>query len=352
MRKIKVKICNFNQKNPFSYGHFFLNILKKYYDVELSENPDYLIYDDSTYEYLNYDCVKIFYTGENLHPDFNFCDYAITFDYMDFEDRHYRLPIYLMNVFYSQKEIDLAGDTDFTKPYVFTKKDLGQKTGFCSFVYSNYLADQTRKIFFDKLSKYKKVDGGGKYLNNVGGPVANKVEFEMKHKFSMAFENSSRSGYTTEKIINSLAAKTIPIYWGNPKVYKELNEKRFINCNNYKNFDEVIERVKEIDNNDDLYLSIINEPVTIPEYNFKEVRDNLHAFLRHIIDQPLSEAKRVKINYARKIALEKNERLISKYNIFNGKMKAFFAKLYQPIKKLGFLESLKRKYFQKTLLNK
>ena len=352
MKKIKVLFCGDDVNNKFSFAYYFFSILKKYYEVELSDNPDYVFYNDSSYEHLKYDCIKIFYTGENIHPNFNFCDYAISFDYLDFADRHYRLPLYLVTIFYNQKEIEHAGDTDFITPIIITKKDLEKKTEFCSFVYSNYLADETRKIFFNKLNQYKKVNAGGKYLNNIGKRIKNKLEFETTHKFSIAFENSSRSGYTTEKIVNSLAAKTIPIYFGNPDIHKEFNEKRFINCHRYSNFDEVIEKIKEIDNNDDLYLSTVNQPATIPEYNFKETRENFETFLRHIMDQPLDSAKRIKINPAKLAGLIKNERKISELTKSVARRKKWLALIYQPFKKIKFLEDVKHRYFHNKLLNK
>ncbi|MEI7498659.1 MAG: glycosyltransferase family 10, partial [Candidatus Falkowbacteria bacterium] len=256
MKKIKIKICDYDQSDEFSFGYFICGVLGKYYEVELSEEPDYLFYNEATYEYLNYDCVRIFFTGENITPNFNFCDYAIGFDWLNFGDRYFRLPLYLITVFYSKDELVLAGDLDFKTQINFSAEDLTKKSGFCSFVYSNYLADNSRKDFFDRLNKYKKVDAGGKYLNNVGGRVANKLEFEMSHKFSIAFENTSRSGYTTEKLVASLAAKTIPIYWGNPDIGREFNTKRFINCHEFNDFDEVVARVKKIDNDNQLYLNI------------------------------------------------------------------------------------------------
>ncbi len=55
-------------------------------------------------------------------------------------------------------------------------------------------------------------------------------------------------GYTTEKLFDCFKAGTVPIYWGNPEITRDVNPKAFINCNDYENdFDAVIERVKEID---------------------------------------------------------------------------------------------------------
>ena len=52
---------------------------------------------------------------------------------------------------------------------------------------------------FDLLKAYKTVSSGGKWRNNVGEPVADKLGFQSKHKFAIAFENNSHPGYLTEK---------------------------------------------------------------------------------------------------------------------------------------------------------
>lgn len=345
MKKIKVNIAGLSTNDPTSYGNYFLRVLRKKYDVEISDKPDYLIYNEASNEYLNHDCIRIFYTAENIHPNFNFCDYALSFDYMNFGDRHFRLPFYLLMQFVRPNEIDSQQkeNLDFRKQVHFTVEDLRSKTEFCSFVYSNYLGDPARETFFNLLQKYKKVNSGGKYLNNVGGPVPHKLEFEKNHKFSIAFENSSRSGYTTEKLTNAILAQTIPIYWGNPDIGKEFNTERFINCHDYPDFDAVIERVKEIDADDELYLKIMNTPFTIPEFDTKEVENECERFIYNIIDQPLSEARRRRINQARARVMEQEMKLLSKIQNMKKNGISLLAKLYHPVKNIKGMEQLKRK---------
>ena len=123
------------------------------------------------------------------------------------------------------------------------------------------MSSPERSSMIKVLESYKKVDSGGKYKNNVGGPVKDKIEFEKSYKFTMAIENSPSNGYTTEKIIEAFAGATIPIYYGSKDIAKEFNEKAFINCHNYNSFEEVLERVKEIDNNDEMFLSMVKEPI-------------------------------------------------------------------------------------------
>ena len=174
----------------------------------------------------------------------------------------------------------------------FDKSEIEKKTEFCSFVYSNSKACTKRREFFELLSEYKKVNSGGRYLNNIGGPVEDKMEFQLKHKFVIAFENSQYPGYTTEKIMEAFAAKTIPIYWGDPVIARTFNNKAFVNCNDYSNFEQVVERVKEIDQNDELYQSMMREPAFSSDYSVEKAYEQWDHFLDRIFEQPIELCKR------------------------------------------------------------
>ena len=72
----------------------FISILSERYNVVVdSKNPDYLFYSNFGNRYLKYDCIRIFYTGECITPDFNLCDYAMAFDRISFGDRYLRMPL-------------------------------------------------------------------------------------------------------------------------------------------------------------------------------------------------------------------------------------------------------------------
>ena len=90
------------------------------------------------------------------------------------------------------------------------------KRKFCAFVVSNSNANGIRRDFFETLSEYKKVDSGGRYLNNVGGAVKDKIEFCSQHKFTIAFENTNTlSSITTgAPFVSNLG---LSILW--PRVY-------------------------------------------------------------------------------------------------------------------------------------
>lgn len=265
----------------------FYQLLSEHYDIELTDpstSPDYIFYSVFGEEHLNYDCVKIFYTGENQCPDFNLCDYAIGFERMEFGDRYFRLPIYYLNRY--QKDFRLMQEKHV--------KPVPEKTGFCSFVYSNDRASEVRERFFNQLSTYKSVSSGGRYKNNIGGPVADKLAFESEHKFSFSFENSSYPGYSTEKLVQSFAAQTVPIYWGDPTIAQTFNEEAFINCNNYDSWDEVMEEVKRVDADPELYAHMLAVPAlkTPGKDSIEAKLEQLTSFLRHIFEQEPDRACR------------------------------------------------------------
>ena len=285
------------------------------YHVELSENPDWLVYSVFGTEHLKYNnCVKIFYTGENQAPDFNLCDYALGFDYIDFGDRYMRLPLWL-----------LYPNDIHAMLHKHERPTLDSKTDFCSFVVSNPHGNETRAKFMDMLSEYNQVHSGGRWRNNVGGPVADKLAFQKKHKFSMAFENTIHPGYTTEKIVQSFAAQTIPIYWGDPMVTETFNNEAFINCNDYPDLESVIERVKEIDQNDVLWLKMIETPaLRDPEIIHKSLTD-LDAFLQHIFDQEPQAARRFSRDYW---AAKQLQQRLHEVKAYQHSLRCHFEKFY------------------------
>lgn len=279
-RTIKIKFVDFF--NGFDIqSNDFIKVLKKHYNVEISDQPDYLFYSGFGFDHLKYNCVRIFYTGECITPNFNECDYAIAFDRLEFGDRYLRIPLY--NIFQYKKEFDMLLD----RP-LMTKEELAARKGFCSFVVSNCFADDVRAVFFDKLSKYKKVASGGRFRNNIGGAVADKKAFQADHKFAIAFENTSYDGYCTEKIMEAFAAGAIPIYWGDPNVTKDFNPKSFINAHDYSSFDDVVELVKQIDQDDELYLAMRNENPLMT----KDIDNGLDKFLCDIVNQDYKSALR------------------------------------------------------------
>ncbi len=298
MRTINLKFSGMGGRF-IEEDNFIINILKKRYNVQLSDNPDFLIYSVNSKDYLKYNCVRIFYTAENVVPDFNICDYAIGFHYIDFGDRYFRYPLYLVDGFNAYKGDNYALDLfrAIHKHENITETIKG-KTDFCAFVYSNSDAVPCRQMFFDELCKYKLVNSGGRFLNNIGGPIDDKLSFQMKHKFVMAFENTSTPGYTTEKIVHAFSAGAIPIYWGDPQITDVFNSSSFINCNAIPSMGDkeiihkLISKIEEIDNDDKLYIKMLETPAFVETYSIEEQQQCFQQYLFNIFDQDKEEAYR------------------------------------------------------------
>ena len=321
MKEIKIYFIGFWESFDFE-NNFITNSLKKRFRVIIDENPDYLFFTRFDSAVYKYNCVRIFYNAENFAPDFNLCDYALGFDEIQFGDRYLRYPLYLVPDYTYYAKDNYA--KDFQRALdksSFTQKELEQKEGFCSIVVSRS-GCQERESFFEKLSEYKNIASGGRWNNNVGGPVEDKFEFNCKYKFSIAFENSSTPGYTTEKLMQAFGAKTIPIYFGNPHIDQEFNEKAFINVHKYNSWEDVIEEVKKIDQNDDLYMEMMQQDAFLPGL-VERKHQELDEFLWHIVEQDIEKAVR------------RQGQLIKKYE----KKYMIGTKLYVFLTKLSFIRN-------------
>lgn len=258
--------------------NWFYDLISEDHQVEISDDPDFLIYSVFGNHHKRYNCSKIFFSGENIGPNFNDCDYSMCFDWID-DKRHYRLPLYLLyDGYYDLINKNINDDL------------LNRK--FCNFVVSNG-GNSIRNDFFLKLSKYKKVDSGGRFMNNIGYPVSDKLQFQSGYKFSITFENNAyretRDGYTTEKIMEAMKANTIPIYWGNQMIERDFNKESFVNYHSFSNENDLIDYIIYLDQNDDKYLEVLRKPWfvdnKIPEAN---KRENIKSFFNNIFQKKLN----------------------------------------------------------------
>jgi len=273
-KKIKIDFSDF-WGGYNKTDNYFYNLLKDEFDVEISSNPDYLFFSIFGNNHQNYKCKKIFYTGENISPPLGYCQWSFSFDYLD-DPRNYRLPHYLL----------YDGYYELQRPKIIEESMVNRK--FCNFVASNGNC-QERNQFVEQLSKYKKVDCGGRFMNNIGYSVTDKRKFQSEYKFSIAFENNAyrpqHIGYSTEKIMEPMTVNSIPIYWGNPKIDLEFNTKSFVNFYDHKNFEQMIEYIIELDKDDSKYLEKLRTPWfennIIPNNNKIE---SIKSFLYKIFD--------------------------------------------------------------------
>ncbi len=283
-KTIQIKYLDFS-KNFNGENHFLTRLLRQKYNVEISDKADYAFYSVGGGDHHDFNGIRIFFTGENVVPNFNYCDYAFGFQYLTFEDRYYRLPLW--RIYGGDLEKAMKKGVELSDEELLNRK-------FCATVISNSKqTDGTREAFFEALSKYKQVASGGKWKNNVGGPVPDKLAFQSQYKFVQAYENTLSRGYTTEKLLQAFAANAIPIYYGDPAASQDFNPEAFINAHDFDSLEELVAYVKKIDEDDALYLKMVRAPI------FKDGKMPTHLtdeallnFLSPIFDVPFEKARR------------------------------------------------------------
>jgi len=277
--------CNFSWFDP--KDNLFTWALSHSFDINFDQNnPDILLTDnDLDPQLVKYKNSKIiYYTGEpflSWSGEINRNVIYKSLTNFNFDDNFFeRVPLALLYnyEYYKNNYID---DYEFLLKRKTTVSNI--PNNFCSFVArGGGYPSCKRGDFFNKLSNYKFVNSHGQYLNNSPLiPMGNTLKYEnslfkvkciSNYKFNISFENIdgcvkspndltyvSDSGYFNEKIYESLLSNTIPIYWGNKDIHKDLNTNRFINYYDYNDFDSMIEKIIEIDNNDQLFLDYVNQ---------------------------------------------------------------------------------------------
>lgn len=262
MEKLKVGFIDFWPE--IDQENIFLPILKKYYDVEVTKNnPDVIFH--SIYagfkETHTFNCKKILFLGENYRAANYGSDFSISFD--PHTDKNYHLPLW---------QFYLILRPDFRDILFGPRIHYDEFDRFASFTVSNG-GNFFRNGAYRSLKEYKKVYSYGRYLTNdfelqqmSAGVHWREPKFRLfnkyHHKFTIAFENNSYPGYTTEKLMDAFLAGSLPIYWGDPTVTKNWNKDAFINAMTDGDF---INTVKRLDVNDEEFQKIYTAPIFTEE---------------------------------------------------------------------------------------
>lgn len=75
-----------------------------------------------------------------------------------------------------------------------------------------------------------------------------------------------------------MLVNSLPIYWGNKQVGLDFNRSSFIDASDYPSLEALVERIVELDINDDEYLSILSES-WLNTINYLDWKEKLLAFL-------------------------------------------------------------------------
>jgi hypothetical protein len=246
-KKIKIK---FQNGLSFHYGvKEILSYVSDHYEFIDSNEPDFIIFgpygNDIPEKSDKY--IRVGYFCENIVPDFSICEWAFG---MPREEA-------IQNLKYKKIQWHNLDPNDLIKTNIDIDRISASKTKFCNFLYSHKVP--YREAFFKALSKYKKVDAPGKSMNNMpsidsiysGDIWDRKRQFLRPYKFTISFENNSFPGYQTEKLYDAMLEWSIPVYCGDPYIHELFNTKSFINAfdllkPNYGSFIRSLEKYSQM----------------------------------------------------------------------------------------------------------
>jgi hypothetical protein len=270
---MKIHFCDFWSRGKFNPVEFYLyKVMATQFDIEITpDNPDIVFFSCFGNENVKYNgkAKKILFLGEHwINPAYasNMETYDIAFSHMqeEFENNYY-FPLWAIFVNWFRQPQPINGvpnflcDLDLLKGKNRNFKASGRK--FCSLI-NNRDPSGNRKEVYDILTRRKSVDSYGSFMNNMkrnlGGMQDTKCKLLEEYKFSIAFENLRHEGYNTEKIIQPMEAGCIGVYWGGNKSFEYFNDDAYINIDNYNSMEEVVERMLEIDQDDELYEHMVN----------------------------------------------------------------------------------------------
>jgi hypothetical protein len=81
------------------------------------------------------------------------------------------------------------------------------------------------------------------------------------HFYKENFENVDVPGLIDEKVIESLIAGTIPLYYGNDQIGEILNEDAILNYHKFNSDEAFVEEIIKIDKDKNLYREIASQPI-------------------------------------------------------------------------------------------
>lgn len=317
MKAIRIALVNWWKGFVFEDSAFF-RVLSPYFKIlVVEENPDFVIasvFGDVS-NALRYSCPRILFTAEPVLPDFTLFDYAIGWNEITILDRQAKNRYFRYPIAFIEWHSAVAKQMEHALSKENAEETFRQKNKFCCFLSGHDSAKNERSELLSFFSKYKKIDSLGTWMTNVPeeeivyyGPEKMKC-FE-NYKFSLVIESFQYPGFVTEKILDALAGHTIPIYLGDPLVGGIFNKKAFIDINDYDNLEDVLKKVRELDEDDVAYLQMLLEPPFAAPNYYTSLLNDYENFLKSIFEQNPADAFRRPLYYN---ALDWEKRLTHKW---------------------------------------
>lgn len=282
------KICVVNFWERAFDGDFFDYFFRMAFnDLTYTDNPheaDLVV--TSVFGNVYTDPAKtLAYIGENIRPSFVGYNHSLSFDYDTYGGRNFRLPLWYARLAWDGFEQKPRHDNTHNHGYEQLipikqltqprKLDIKAKDKFCALIANN--PEGLRINLYNSISEYKQVDG---YGNMFGNPLRkSKFAILPEYKFCLCPENSVYDGYITEKLIDAYAGLTVPIYSGDASVAEDFNYRAFLNYQEIKDVEALVNYLIDYDENLEWYQDMYEEPLITKEPKL----DDAIQFVRSIV---------------------------------------------------------------------
>jgi len=247
------------EKNP---RDFFRWCLEQHYQVIIDNiHPDVVVYsvfgNPPKKSQWASEPILVAYSGESYDAQ---GDFDLSFGHhMHADPKYKRLPHWVLYIDWNQDKNPADHPLDISHILRRHTQPWQDKPNFCNFTYRNPV--KSRIEFFLALNQVKKVHSTGPLFNNQGFCLQDKTLELQTYRFTIAWENTQLPGYVTEKLLQPLAAGSIPIYCGGSEAIRDFNPKAFINRDDFASNKDMIEWIMHVNINEKLQEGYWSEPV-------------------------------------------------------------------------------------------
>jgi hypothetical protein len=201
---------------------------------------------------------NIWYTGENARPPQGTWDGYLSFDTNLPSERSAYLPLWFLtstNLLKSTTNTYWGAKVPTMNELMSGRKFVNRKRRF--------VATFIGKAYPIRMHAIEALNQAGR-IDIFGTAARNQIQFPYKiaenYKFIMCFENDIYPGYVTEKPFEAYIAGAIPLYYGLDS-FGYLNSKSIVNLLDYKNIDEWVSFINELNSSDRIFKEVYEQPI-------------------------------------------------------------------------------------------
>lgn len=271
---MKIAFTDFWWKfDPFN--NFFVDAcqaLKSEVYVVHPSQADIIFFSCFGNDHKNYSCKKVYYTGESTDPPWEACDFALTFNVEEDENKHFRLPLWMLYIdWFSRGKEYVNPQFMFPPDSLIENRYTKINPSFtCVGVY-NGDPQGNRTDFMVKMAKKipNQVHAFGGMFQKIPYGEDKKCDVVCNYRFNMCFENRSKPGYHTEKLFHAKLCGTIPIYWSAETYGLDFNKDCCLHLNDFESIDHLVDHVLYLDSDEKKYKEKVSNPLFLNSPNLE-----------------------------------------------------------------------------------